>query len=78
MKTIEISDTAYARLLELGAGLFSPSEVIDRLLTRNGAANPPHRSRSAATARRDRDCRDQGVRADGREGLQRDPAGCRA
>lgn len=51
MKTIEISDTAYARLLELGAGLFSPSEVIDRLLTRNGAANPPHAVERSRTGR---------------------------
>jgi len=41
MKTIEISDTAHAKLLDLGGSLFSASEVIERLLSRSSAPNPP-------------------------------------
>lgn len=67
MKTIEISDTTYARLLELGAGLFSPSEVVDRLLTRNGPPNPqPVAERSSAvremtTGHLQRPARERGI-----------------
>jgi hypothetical protein len=67
MKNIEVSETAYARLLELGGGLFSLSEVVDRLLARGPlptiqvtTARPPS-AHDPATGQLHRSPRERGI-----------------
>ena len=67
MKTIEISDTSYLRLIQLGGGLFSPSEVVDRLLKLSPEPNtrPAENSalavRETNTGRFHRNARERGI-----------------